>query len=164
LRPYLGALFPKRALLRRQRREASVRLKIADQGISALQSDLANGLNIIGHDGNNGQTYNRPTDAPVTAARDSGAVRLPVLGELKASGAPAQPWEPMPGWRNGKTASPVAAFVECRTGEGEIARRGQRRDVEWSWSGGAFAEAAMKAILTDIEDALAATVKGRAGH
>ena len=48
--------------------------KIADQGISALQSDLANGLNIIGHDGNNGQTYNRPTDAPVTAARDSEAV------------------------------------------------------------------------------------------
>ena len=97
LRPYLGALFPKRALLRRQPREASVRLKVADQGISALQSDLANGLNIIGHDGNNGQTYNRPTDAPVTAARDSGAVRLPVLGELKASGAPAEPWEPLPG-------------------------------------------------------------------
>ena len=86
MRPYLGALFPKRALLRRQPREASVRLKVADQGISALQSDLANGLNIIGHDGKNGQTYNRPTDAPVTAARDSGAVRLPVLGELKAGG------------------------------------------------------------------------------
>ena len=97
LRPYLGALFPKRALLRRQPREASVRLKVADQGISALQSDLANGLNIIGHDGKNGQTYNRPTDAPVTAARDSGAVRLSVLGELKASGAPVEPWEPLPG-------------------------------------------------------------------
>jgi hypothetical protein len=86
LRSYLGALFPKRALLRRQPREASVGLKVADQGVSALQSDLANGLNIIGHDGYNGQTYNRPIDAPVTAARDSGAVRLPVLGELKAGG------------------------------------------------------------------------------
>jgi hypothetical protein len=69
LRPYLGALFPKRALLRRQPRKASVGLKVADQGISALQSDPANGLNIIGHDGD------RPTGAPVTAARDSGAVR-----------------------------------------------------------------------------------------
>ena len=97
LRPYLSVLFPKCALLRRQPREASVRLKVADQGISALQSDLANGLNIIGHDGKNGQTYNRPTDAPVTAARDSEAVRLSVLGELKASGAPVEPWEPLPG-------------------------------------------------------------------
>jgi hypothetical protein len=33
----------------------------------------------------------------VTAARDSEAVRLSVLGELKASGAPVEPWEPLPG-------------------------------------------------------------------
>ena len=91
LRPYLGALFPKRALLRRQRREASVRLKVADQGISALQSDLANGLNIIGHDGNNGQTYNPPTDAPVTAARDS-------------LSSPRTPIRPAAGW--GQAADP----------------------------------------------------------
>ena len=49
LRPRLSVLFPKPALLRRQPREGPVGLKVADQGVSALQSGPANRLNIVGH-------------------------------------------------------------------------------------------------------------------